>query len=80
MIGFRNSSRLAGVTVTIVMLVQSDSTKAVALDRVIQVVLGIVVAVAVTILIFPRHARGASIEGRKPVSRPVGDEQMGPSE
>jgi len=79
-IGFRNSSRLAGVTVTIVMLVQSDSTKAVALDRVIQVVLGIVVAVAVTILIFPHHARGVSIEGRKPVSGLVDDDQMGPSE
>ena len=58
-LGFRNSSRLAGVTVTIVMLVQSNSPRAVALDRVIQVVLGIMVAVAVTILIFPRHASRA---------------------
>jgi len=57
LLGFRNSSRLAGVTVTIVMLVQSNSPRAVALDRVIQVVLGILVAVAVTVLIFPRHAR-----------------------
>ena len=55
LLGFRNSSRLAGVTVTIVMLVQSNSPRAVALDRVIQVVLGIMVAVAVTLVIFPRH-------------------------
>ncbi len=59
LLGYRNSSRLAGVTVTIVMLVQSNSPRTVALDRVIQVVLGILVAVAVTVLIFPRHGRHA---------------------
>jgi uncharacterized membrane protein YccC len=47
LIGFRNSSRLAGVTITIVMLVQAGSPKNLALDRVIQVVLGIVVDLAV---------------------------------
>jgi len=62
LLGFRNSSRLAGVTVTIVMLVQSGSRRTIALDRVIQVVLGIVVAVAVTVLVFPNHARRASRE------------------
>lgn len=39
------------------MLVQSNSPRTVALDRVIQVVLGIMVAVAATLVIFPRHAR-----------------------
>jgi uncharacterized membrane protein YccC len=56
LLGFRNSSRLAGVTVTIVMLVQSNSPRTVAFDRVVQVLLGILVAVAVTILVLPRHA------------------------
>lgn len=57
LIGFRSSSRLAGVTITIVMLVQSSSRKSIALDRVGQVVLGILVAVAVTTLVFPDRAR-----------------------
>lgn len=57
LLGFRNSSRLAGVTITIVMLVQSSSHKSVAFDRVLQVLLGIVVAVAVTTLVFPDRAR-----------------------
>jgi hypothetical protein len=57
LLGFRSSSRLAGVTITIVMLVQSSSHKAIALDRVLQVVLGIVVAVAVTTLVLPDRAR-----------------------
>jgi uncharacterized membrane protein YccC len=57
LLGFRSSSRLAGVTITIVMLVQSSSHKAVAFDRVLQVMLGIVVAVAVSTLVFPDRAR-----------------------
>ena len=57
LLGFRNSSRLACVTITIVMLVQSSSHKAIALTRVGQVVLGIVVAVAVSTLVFPDRAR-----------------------
>lgn len=58
LLGFRNSSRLAGVTITIVMLVQNaNSHWAVALDRVGQVVLGIVVALAVATLVFPDRAR-----------------------
>ena len=58
LLGFRGSSRLAGVTITIVMLVpQAGSHKTVALDRVGEVVLGIVVALAVSTLIFPDRAR-----------------------
>ena len=79
-IGFRNSSRLAGVTITIVMLVQAGSPKNLALDRVIQVVLGIVVAVAVTILILPHHARDASSEVPTLESRQVYDRQPDSSE
>lgn len=80
MIGFRNSSRLAGVTVTIVMLVQSSSPKTVALDRVIQVVLGIVVALAVTILIFPHHALDSSPDAGKKGHLPIEERQPDHSE
>lgn len=57
LLGFRSSSRLAGVTITIVMLVQSTSHKDIALTRVGQVLLGIVMAVAVSTLVFPDRAR-----------------------
>jgi len=57
LLGFRSSSRLAGVTITIVMLIQSTSHKALAFDRVLQVLFGIVVAVAVTTLVLPDRAR-----------------------
>jgi uncharacterized membrane protein YccC len=58
LLGLRNSSRLAGVTITIVMLVQkSGSHWTIALDRVMQVMLGILVALAITTLIFPDRAR-----------------------
>ena len=57
LLGFRSSSRLACVTITIVMLVQSSSRKDVALIRVGQVMLGIVVALAVSTLVFPDRAR-----------------------
>lgn len=57
LLGFRSSSRLAGVTITIVMLVQASSHKSIALIRVGQVLLGIVVALAVTTLVFPDRAR-----------------------
>jgi uncharacterized membrane protein YccC len=63
LLGFRSSSRLAGVTITIVMLVQSSSHKAIALDRVLQVVLGIVVALIVTTAVFPDRARLALRDG-----------------
>ena len=58
LLGFRSSSRLAGVTITIVMLVQNTGSHwTLALDRVGQVVLGIVVALAVSTLVFPDRAR-----------------------
>ena len=57
LLGFRSSSRLACVTVTIIMLVQSSSRKEIALTRVGQVLLGILVAVAVSTLVFPDRAR-----------------------
>lgn len=58
MLGFRSSSRLAGVTITIVMLVQQGGSHwTVALDRVGQVILGILVALAVTTFVFPDRAR-----------------------
>jgi uncharacterized membrane protein YccC len=58
LLGLRNSSRLAGVTITIIMLVQKAGPRwSLALDRVGQVMLGIVVALAVTTLVFPDRAR-----------------------
>ncbi len=58
LLGFRSSSRLAGVTITIVMLVQQGGSHwTIALDRVLQVLLGILVALAISTLIFPDRAR-----------------------
>ena len=58
LLGLRNSSRLAGVTITIVMLVEKTGPRwSLAMDRVSEVVLGIVVALAVTTLVFPDRAR-----------------------
>jgi uncharacterized membrane protein YccC len=57
LLGLRSSSRLAAITITIVMLVQSTSHKALALTRVGQVLLGILVAVAISTLVFPDRAR-----------------------
>jgi uncharacterized membrane protein YccC len=58
LLGLRSSSRLAGVTITIIMLVQQPGPKwSLALDRVGEVMLGIVVALAVTTLVFPDRAR-----------------------
>lgn len=57
-LGLKNSSRLAGVTITIVMLVQRNGSHSrIALDRFIEVALGIIVALAVSTLVFPRRAR-----------------------
>ncbi len=54
----RNSSRLAGVTITIVMLVRTAGSHwTIALDRVGQVAFGIVVALGVTTLVLPDRAR-----------------------
>jgi hypothetical protein len=58
LLGLRSSSRLAGVTITIIMLVQKTGPRwSLAFDRVSEVVLGIVVALAVTTLVFPDRAR-----------------------
>lgn len=58
LLGFRSSSRLAGVTITIVMLVQKTGSHwTVALDRVGQVVLGVIVALLVSTFVFPDRAR-----------------------
>ena len=58
LLGLRSSSRLAGVTITIIMLVHNEGSRwGLAMDRVSQVVLGIVVALAVTTLVFPDRAR-----------------------
>jgi uncharacterized membrane protein YccC len=55
---WRNSSRLACVTITIIMLVPSAGPRwSLALDRVSQVLLGIVIALLVSTLIFPDRAR-----------------------
>ncbi len=57
-LGLRSSSRLAGVTICIIMLVHKSGTRwGLALDRVIEVLLGIAVAIAVTTLVYPDRAR-----------------------
>jgi uncharacterized membrane protein YccC len=58
LLGLRNSSRLACVTITIIMLVHREGSRwGLALDRVGEVILGIVVALAVTTFVFPDRAR-----------------------
>jgi len=64
LLGLRSSSRLAGVTITIVMLVQNAASHwTLALDRVMDVILGIVVALAITTLVYPDRARLLLREG-----------------
>jgi uncharacterized membrane protein YccC len=63
LLGLRNSSRLAGVTITIVMLVKAGSHWTIAMDRVVDVFLGIIVALAVSALLFPDRARLRLREG-----------------
>jgi len=54
----RNSARLAGVTICIVMLVQRSGAQwRIAADRFFEVSLGILVALAVSVLVFPQRAR-----------------------
>jgi uncharacterized membrane protein YccC len=58
LLGLRSSSRLAAVTITIIMLVQKAGPRwSLAVDRVSEVLLGIVVALVVSTLIFPDRAR-----------------------
>lgn len=58
LLGLRSSSRLAGVTITIVMLVQKTGSHwSLALDRVAEVFMGIVIALVVATFVFPDRAR-----------------------
>ncbi len=58
LLNLKNSSRLAGVTITIVMLVERNGSHwTIALDRVIEVILGILIALAVSVFVLPRRAR-----------------------
>jgi uncharacterized membrane protein YccC len=65
-LGFRNSSRLACVTITIIMLVHQQGPRwGLAIDRVGEVLLGIIVALAVTAFAFARWAcAGVPTAGR----------------
>jgi len=56
-LGLRSSSRLAGVTISIIMLVNTGSHWTLALHRVLEVFLGIFVAVAISTLVLPDSAR-----------------------
>ncbi|MGA2276035.1 MAG: FUSC family protein [Terracidiphilus sp.] len=55
--GLRSSSRLAGVTISIIMLVKTGSHWTLALHRVAEVFMGIVVALVISTLVFPDRAR-----------------------
>ncbi|MFZ1087136.1 MAG: FUSC family protein [Terracidiphilus sp.] len=57
LLNMRNSARLAGVTISIIMLVNTGSHWTLALHRVAEVFLGIVVAVAISTLVLPDSAR-----------------------
>lgn len=58
LLGLKSSSRLAGVTVTILMLVhRTGSNWTMPLHRVLEVLLGIVVALAISTLVFPSRAK-----------------------
>jgi uncharacterized membrane protein YccC len=58
LLGLKNSSRLAAVTVTILMLVhRTGSNWTMPLHRVLEVLLGIVVALAISTLVLPSRAK-----------------------
>jgi uncharacterized membrane protein YccC len=58
LLGLRSSSRLAGVTIAIIMLVHKDGPRwSLPFDRVAEVMIGIVVALAVSTLVLPDRAR-----------------------
>ena len=58
LLGLKNSSRLAGVTVTILMLVhRTGSNWMMPLHRVLEVLLGIVVALGISTLVLPSRAQ-----------------------
>ena len=58
LLGLKNSSRLAGVTVTILMLVhRTGSNWTMPLHRTLEVLLGIIVALAISTLVLPSRAK-----------------------
>jgi uncharacterized membrane protein YccC len=58
LLGLKNSSRLSGVTVTILMLVhRTGSNWTMPMHRVLEVLLGIVVALGISTLVLPSRAR-----------------------
>jgi uncharacterized membrane protein YccC len=58
LMGLKNSSRLAGVTVTIILLVhRTGSNWTLPMHRVLEVLLGIIVALAFSTLVIPSRAR-----------------------
>lgn len=64
LLGLKNSTRLAGVTVVIILVVQKHSMDyTIALHRVIEVLLGIAIALAVSTLVLPERARMRLREG-----------------
>jgi uncharacterized membrane protein YccC len=68
LLGLKNSSRLAGVTVTILMLVHRPQPGTsvdwtLPLHRVLEVMLGIVVALAISALVLPSRARARLRDG-----------------
>jgi uncharacterized membrane protein YccC len=64
LLGLKNSSRLAAVTVTILMLVhRTGSNWTLPLHRVIEVLLGIVVTLGISTLVLPSRARARLQEG-----------------
>lgn len=74
LLNVKESSRLAGVTITLVMMVQRNGSHwAIALDRFFEVVLGIVVALCVSTFVLPRRAREHLREGLAQSFRALGD-------
>ncbi|HEX4320390.1 MAG TPA: FUSC family protein [Acidobacteriaceae bacterium] len=64
LLGLKNSSRLAAVTVTILMLVhRTGSNWTLPLHRVLEVLLGIVVALAISTLVLPSRAKAKLRDG-----------------
>jgi uncharacterized membrane protein YccC len=64
LLGLKNSSRLAAVTVTILMLVhRTGSNWTLPMHRVLEVLLGIVVALAISTLVLPNRAKARLRDG-----------------
>ncbi len=64
LLGLKNSTRLAGVTVVIILIAQKSGTNyTIAIHRVLEVLLGIAIALAVSTLVLPERARMRLREG-----------------